>query len=135
MVTMNIEYQGELRTQIIHLQSGNEVTTDAPIDNKGKGEAFSPTDLMSASLGSCMLTIMGIKADSLGITMDNTKIVLIKKMSSSLPRRVSEIDIEIMIPHELTEQHMASLERAALGCPVAQSIHPDLKLNLSINCQ
>jgi len=135
MVTMNIEYQSKLRTQIHHLQSGNRVTTDAPLDNKGKGEAFSPTDLMSSSLGACMLTIMGIRADTLGISIDGTKVVLTKHMSTSTPRRVSKIEVEMSIPHQICEKNLISLNRVALSCPVAKSLHPDLEVALNIKSQ
>ncbi len=135
MVTINIEYQGSLRNQMTHQPSGQVITTDAPIDNKGKGEAFSPTDLLASSLGACMITIMGIKADSLGISIDDTSIVVTKHMSEDLPRRVAQIDIDIQIPHKLSDKHMSSLRRAAVTCPVAESIHPDLKVVLDISCE
>ncbi len=135
MVTINIKYKGSLRNQMTHQPSGQVVTTDAPIDNKGKGEAFSPTDLLASSLGACMVTIMGIKADSLGISIDDTSIVVTKHMSDDLPRRVAQVDINIQIPHRLSDKHMGSLRRAAVTCPVAQSIHPDLKVVLDISCE
>ena len=133
MVTINIEYQGSLRNQMTHQPSGQVVTTDAPLDNKGKGEAFSPTDLLASSLGACMITIMGIKADNLGISIDDTNVVVTKHMSDNLPRRVAQIDIDINIPHKLSDKHMNSLRRAAVTCPVAESIHPDLKIELNIS--
>jgi len=135
MVTMNIEYQGVLRTHSTHQPSGNTVITDAPVDNKGKGEAYSPTDLLCSSLGSCMLTIMGIKSDDLGINIDGTKVTVVKHMSSDSPRRVCEIDIDMHIPFMVSSEHMASLRRSALNCPVAQSIHPDLKINVTMTCE
>jgi putative redox protein len=131
---MNIEYMGSLRTHSVHLPSGDTVTTDAPTDNKGKGEAYSPTDLLSSALGSCMLTIMGIKADDLEISIVGTKIIVKKHMSTELPRRVSQLDVNIQIPHEISEKNMQSLEKAALNCPVAKSIHPDLHLNFKMSC-
>ena len=135
MVTMNIAYQGTLRTHSTHQPSGNTVVTDAPLDNKGKGEAYSPTDLLCSSLGSCMLTIMGIKADDLGISIDDTQIIVKKHMSSDTPRRVSQIDVDIKIPQKISDLHMESLKRAALNCPVAKSIHPDLFVNFSLTCE
>ena len=135
MVTMNIEYQGNLRTHSHHQPSGNTVTTDAPIDNKGKGEAYSPTDLLTSSLGSCMLTIMGIKCEDLGITIDDTKVTVIKQMSSDSPRRISQIDVDMHIPHIVSHEHMASLKRSALNCPVALSLHPDLNVNFNLTCE
>ncbi|PCJ49599.1 MAG: osmotically inducible protein OsmC [Gammaproteobacteria bacterium] len=135
MVTMNIEYQGTLRTHSTHQPSGNTIITDAPLDNKGKGEAYSPTDLLTSSLGSCMLTIMGIKSDDLGITINGTKVTVSKQMSSDPPRRISQIDVDLHIPFIVSHEHMASLERSALSCPVAQSIHPDLMINLKMTCE
>ncbi|MCP4274444.1 MAG: OsmC family protein, partial [Gammaproteobacteria bacterium] len=89
MTTSQIEYQGSLRARATHLQSGNSIRTDAPVDNQGKGEDFSPTDLLATSLGACMITIMGIEANKMGINIDNTRISVTKHMSSDLPRRVS----------------------------------------------
>lgn len=134
MVTMNIVYQGSLRTNSTHEPSGNSVITDAPVDNKGKGEAFSPTDLLCSSLGSCMLTIMGIKADDLGISIDDTRVVVRKHMSTDSPRRIQQIDVDMEIPHRVSAEHMQSLERSALNCPVAKSIHPDIRVELKMNC-
>ena len=134
MVTMNIEYQGTLRTHSTHQPSSNTVITDAPLDNKGKGEAYSPTDLMCSALGSCMLTIMGIKADDLEINIDNTAVTVIKHMSSDGPRRVGKIDVDMHIPHAINAGHLASLKRSALNCPVAKSIHPDLVVNFKMTC-
>jgi len=135
MVTMNVEYQSNLRTEIHHLLSGNRVITDAPLDNKGKGEAFSPTDLMSSSLGSCMLTIMGIRADTLDISIDGTQVILTKHMSTTTPRRVAKIEVDMSIPHRLSDEHMTTLKRVALSCPVAKSLHPDLQVDLNISCK
>ena len=135
MVTMNIEYQGTLRTHSTHQPSGNTVITDAPLDNRGKGEAYSPTDLLTSSLGSCMLTIMGIKSDDLGIDIDGTKVTVVKHMSSDSPRRVSQIDVDMQIPSKISPEHLASLKRSALSCPVAQSIHPDLNINFTMTCE
>jgi len=132
---MNITYQGSLRTQSTHQPSGDSLLTDAPVDNKGKGQAFSPTDLLSSALGSCMLTIMGIKADDLGITIDDTKATVSKHMSADSPRRVSQIDVDIVIPHKISAEHMMSLERAALNCPVEKSIHPDINVKFKMTCE
>ena len=134
MTTVNIEYQGSLRTLATHQLSGNSVTTDAPLDNKGKGAAFSPTDLLASSLASCMATIMGIKADLLGISIDNTSISVTKHMSADSPRRISQIDIDIEIPQQLSDKNLLSMKRVALSCPVAKSIHPDIKVDFTIHC-
>lgn len=126
-MTAKIIYQGNLRTQAIHLQSGNEIITDAPKDNQGNGEAFSPTDLVAASLGSCMLTIMGIYARNHQLNIDGTKIEITKIMGES-PRRIIEIIADIFITNAalLSEANKKALEHAALNCPVAKSLHADI---------
>jgi len=126
MTTAKVTYQGDLRTQSIHLQSNNQIITDAPTDNHGKGEAFSPTDLLASSLGSCMLTIMGIKADSMDLDISGTTAEVTKVMAAE-PRRVSEVHIEIQFQQSFDERTRKVLEQAALNCPVAKSIHPDIQ--------
>ncbi len=122
-----IQYEGGLRTTSIHLQSGKQIITDAPTDNNGRGEAFSPTDLLSTSLGCCMLTIMGIVAARSSINLEGTKVDITKIMGTE-PRRVVEIVVEMTIPgKELSEKDKHLLEQAGLTCPVAKSLHPDLK--------
>ena len=126
-------YQGELRTEATHLRSGVKITTDAPIDNQGKGEAFSPTDLLAASLGSCMLTVMGIAARTHQIDIDGTVIYITKIMASN-PRRVAEVHIEFTMPgNTYSEKEKTLLERTAITCPVALSLHPDLKQVVKFN--
>jgi putative redox protein len=126
-MTAKIIYQGNLRTQAIHLSSGNEIITDAPKDNQGNGEAFSPTDLVAASLGSCMLTIMGIYARNHQLNIDGTKIEITKIMGES-PRRIIEIIADIFITNAalLSEANKKALEHAALNCPVAKSLNTDI---------
>jgi uncharacterized OsmC-like protein len=126
MATIETIYLGDLRTEATHVQSGTKIITDAPIDNQGKGEAFSPTDLLSASLASCMLTIMGIKARANNIDIDNTQCSITKIMAAD-PRRVSEIVIKFNFPKTYTEKEQILLERAALTCPVYYSLNEDLK--------
>lgn len=126
MTTAKVTYQGDLRTQSIHLQSNNQIITDAPTDNHGKGEAFSPTDLLASSLGSCMLTIMGIKADSMNLDISGTTAEVTKVMAAE-PRRVSEVHIEIQFQQSFDERTQKVLEQAALNCPVAKSVHPDIQ--------
>ena len=126
MTTSTVTYQGDLRTQAIHLQSNNHIITDAPIDNHGKGEAFSPTDLLATSLASCMLTIMGIKADSMDLDIAGTKAEVTKVMATE-PRRVSEVHVSIYLTQTFDERTQKVLEQAALSCPVAKSIHPDIQ--------
>jgi putative redox protein len=125
MATVETTYLGELRTEATHVQSQNELITDAPVDNQGRGEAFSPTDLLSASLGSCMLTIMGIQAKKHNINIDNTKCSITKIMAQN-PRRVGEIQIRFQFPEQYSEESRKMLENAALTCPVIESLHPDL---------
>lgn len=133
MATIETIYQGELRTQAKHVYSGNTIITDAPLDNQGKAEAFSPTDLMSASLGSCMFTIMGIAAREHGINIDGSTCSITKIMAAD-PRRVSEIQISFNFPEIIyTEKQRAILERSARNCPVAKSLHPDLIQNIVFN--
>jgi putative redox protein len=126
MATIETTYLGGLRTEATHLQSGTKIITDAPVDNQGKGEAFSPTDLLAASLGSCMLTIMGIKARASEIDIDGTTCSITKIMAAD-PRRVSEIVISFKFPKEYNQKDQLLLERAALTCPVYYSLHEDLK--------
>lgn len=126
MTTAKVTYQGDLRTQSIHLQSNNQIITDAPTDNHGKGEAFSPTDLLASSLASCMLTIMGIKADSMDLDISGTSAEVTKVMAAE-PRRVSEVRVEIQFQQAFDERTIKVLEQAALSCPVAKSIHPDIQ--------
>lgn len=133
MTTIETKYIGELRTEAIHLKSGNSVLTDAPLDNQGKGEAFSPSDLLTASLGSCMLTIMGISAREQNISIDGATCSMTKIMASE-PRRVSEIQLVFHMPvNSFSEKQRIVLERAAHTCPVAKSLHPDLLQSVVFN--
>ncbi len=121
------EYLGGLRTSSVHLQSGQIVITDAPTDNNGRGEAFSPTDLLSTSLACCMITIMGIVANRHNINIDGTKAEVVKIMGTD-PRRVIEIGVALTVPGKnLADKDKQLLENAAFTCPVAKSLHPDLK--------
>lgn len=132
MKTSKVTYQGDLRTSAIHLQSSNEIITDAPIDNQGKGEAFSPTDLLATSLASCMLTIIGIKACDMDIDIAGTTVDVTKVMAAE-PRRVSEIHITITFNQKLDNRTQKIFYNTALTCPVAQSIHPDIIQKVTIN--
>ncbi len=128
MPTISTEYQGGLRTQAKHITSGNAIFTDAPLDNHGKGEAFSPTDLTSASLGSCMMTIMGIVAERDGIDLTGTTIDITKHMAAD-PRRISKIEVFFKVRSNVTlsEAHRQKLQNAARTCPVALSLHPAIE--------
>jgi putative redox protein len=134
MATIETVYLGGLRTEATHVQSGSKIITDAPVDNQGKGEAFSPTDLLSASLASCMLTIMGIKARTLDIDIDNTKCSVTKIMAAN-PRRVAEIVINFKFPKQYSAGEQNILEQAALTCPVYYSVHEDLKKTVNFGWQ
>lgn len=126
MYTATIKYKGQLRTNAIHLQSGNEIITDAPTDNHGKGEAFSPTDLLSTSLACCMLTIMGITARKNDIIFEDASADITKVMTVA-PRRVDEIIVKIKMPKvAYSDKEKKLLEVAALNCPVAKSLSSDL---------
>ena len=129
MTTSEVTYQGDLRTTAIHLQSNNEIITDAPTDNQGKGEAFSPTDLLATSLASCMLTIIGIKARDMEIDVEGTTAEVTKVMSVD-PRRVSEIQVIITFQQALDDKTRKIFYNTALTCPVAKSIHPDIAQNV-----
>lgn len=132
MPTSKVTYQGGLRTTATHLQSGKEIITDAPTDNQGKGEAFSPTDLLATSLASCMLTIMGIKARDAGLSIEGCSVEVTKIMAAN-PRRVAEIKISMDMNNGQTfsTKEKKLLEGAAKTCPVAFSIHPEIKIDLS----
>lgn len=132
MSTANIIYKGNLRTTSTHLRSGDKIITDAPIDNNGNGEAFSPTDLLSSSLGSCMLTLMGIVASKNDINFNNASVSITKNMGTN-PRRVCKIDVALNIEGSFTLDEKKILERAAVNCPVAKSLHPDIIQDVSFN--
>jgi putative redox protein len=133
MKIAEVKYLGNLRTEATHLKSGNIVITDAPPDNNGKGEAFSPSDLLASSLASCMITIMGIVAQRNNINIEGTTAGVTKIMKSD-PRRVGEVIIEISIPKgTLTQKDQIMLENAARTCPVAKSLSEELKQTLIIN--
>jgi len=125
MATIHTTYLGGLRTEATHLQSGTKIITDAPTDNKGKGEAFSPTDLLAESLAGCMLTTMAIAADAHGIDMNGAEAEVTKVMAAN-PRRVAEVIADVKFPKEYTDKEKEILTKAALGCPVALSLHPDV---------
>ena len=134
MVTIELAYQGELRVDAQHTPSGEHLITDAPVDNHGKGESYSPTDLVATALGSCMLTIMGITAGEKEIPIAGTTAQVEKHMSQDLPRRISLLDVTVKIPQSLTEQEMKIMRHAAETCPVAQSINDAIKVNLVMSC-
>lgn len=131
-MTSTVVYNGNLRTTLTHVKSGSSFETDAPTDNNGKGERFSPTDLLATSLATCMITVMGIKARSLGFDLIGIQIDILKIMKSD-PRRVGGIDLTFHIPADLAgmEANTRSLlKEIGENCPVMKSIHPDIKVNL-----
>jgi putative redox protein len=128
-MTSTVEYLGDLRTTAIHLTSEKNILSDAPVDNQGKGEAFSPTDLVATALGSCLLTIMGIKARDMEVEIKGTT-AKISKVMGSTPRRISEINITVTMANSFDQKTQKIFEKAALSCPVANSLHTDLKQNI-----
>jgi uncharacterized OsmC-like protein len=133
-MTSQIIYKGDLRTEATHLQSGTVIETDAPVDNQGKGERFSPTDLVATALGNCMLTIMGIKARDMNIDLTGTTIDITKIMVAD-PRRIGTIKVVFQFPAslEIIEKDRTILERAALTCPVAKSLSSELVQEVTFN--
>ena len=132
MMTSTVVYEGNLRTVCTHLRSGNTVETDAPVDNNGKGERFSPSDLVATALGSCMLTIMGMRAREMDVDLTGVKIEVEKIMKAD-PRRISGINLTFHFPESLQvdEKQRTILERAAHTCPVIYSINPDIAVNVN----
>lgn len=128
MIEITTEYQGYLRCKSIHLPSKNTCETDAPVDNNGRGESFSPTDLVATALASCMATIMGIVANRKELDLMGMKITVGKHMSEDRPRRIAKLDVKIEMP--LSEDHLERkvLENSALSCPVHQSLHPEIEV-------
>jgi putative redox protein len=127
MVKIQLEYEGELHCKAVHGPSGAELSTDAPVDNQGRGESFSPTDLVATALGSCMLTVMGILARTLGIDIAGAKATVEKEMTSTAPRRIQSLRVRIEMPKGISEEDRVKLERAAHTCPVHRSLHPDVE--------
>ncbi|MDQ3047413.1 MAG: OsmC family protein [Bacteroidota bacterium] len=133
MKTSKIIYRGNLRTEATHLLSGNTIITDAPPDNNGKGEAFSPTDLLATSLGCCMTTIMGIVAARHEMNIEGLQVEITKVMESN-PRRVAEIIVDFRFPeNQFDEKQMELLKNAALTCPVAKSLSAELKQTVNFS--
>ena len=130
-IISTVTYLGELRTECHHLKSGEKFITDAPLDNNGKGQAFSPTDLTSTSLGACLLTLMGIAGNSHDIDIKGT-VVTISKFMASEPRRISKVGALVKFgSNNYTTKEKKILERAALTCPVAMSLHPDIEQDIT----
>ncbi len=128
MVVIQLEYQGELHCIAVHGPSGVELSTDAPKDNQGRGESFSPTDLVATALGSCMLTVMGILARTLKIDIGGATATVEKEMTAVAPRRIQRLAVKIRVPHALSAEDREKLERAAHTCPVHKSLHPEIQI-------
>ena len=126
MVKLTTTYEGGLRCRANHGPSGTTLVTDAPTDNHGKGESFSPTDLMATALGACMMTIMGIVADRRGLDLSGMTAETEKVMTAAPPRRIASLKTRITIPLPADHEHRAALEQAALSCPVHKSLHPEI---------
>ncbi|MDP6524698.1 MAG: OsmC family protein [Kiritimatiellia bacterium] len=126
MVEIDISYDGNLRCTAKHAPSSGTLITDAPTDNQGKGETFSPTDLVATALGSCALTIMGIVAERHGIDISGATAHAEKEMSTDKPRRIVKLPVTVRIPRELSPEEKTRIERGALHCPVHKSIHPEI---------
>jgi len=126
MSTATARYSGNLRTEATHTASGNSIFTDAPVDNHGRGEAFSPTDLVSAALGSCMMTIMGIVAGRHELDLTGVSFEVTKHMAAE-PRRIAQIDVHFRMPASLSSKDRTILENAARTCPVALSLNPEIR--------
>lgn len=131
-MTSKVTYLGNLRTESVHIKSNNSFITDAPVDNNGKGEAFSPTDTVATGLGSCMLTVMGIKARDMGVDMTGSTAEITKTMASD-PRRISKIEVVLNLPFEADDKTKTILERTANTCPVHHSLHPDIEKDVTFN--
>jgi len=132
-MTSTVVYNGDLRTTCTHLQSGSFFETDAPIDNNGKGERFSPTDLMATSLATCMITVMGIKARTMGFDLNDVKIEVLKIMKAD-PRRIGGINLTFHIPDtlkDIDEKTKTILKNTGITCPVWKSIHPDIEVKVN----
>lgn len=134
MITIETKYLGDLRTENIHVQSGAQIITDAPCDNRGKGQSFSPTDLLATALGNCIMTIMGIKAMDNGIDIVGTRLEITKIMAND-PRRVAEVIVEFFFPQDksYTEEEKRLVESVAGTSPVPLSVHPDMKQTIKFN--
>ena len=131
MIEITVDYEGDLHCSNTHGPSGSSFGTDAPVDNNGRGETFSPTDLVATALGSCMTTIMGIIAKQKSIALEGMVIKVGKYMSDSLPRRIAKLEVTIEVPLPENHKERKALEHTALSCPVHQSIHPDIEVPIT----
>ena len=128
MISIQFEYEGDLHCKVVHGPSGTELFTDAPKDNQGRGESFSPTDTVATALGSCMLTTMGILAQTLNLDITGSTATVEKEMTSVPSRRIQRLSVRIHVPQAFGEEDRLKLQRAAETCPVMKSIHPDIEV-------
>jgi putative redox protein len=126
LVMITIAYDGDLHCRAVHEPSGTALATDAPVDNQGKGESFSPTDLIATALGTCILTVMGIKAQALGLDIAGSTATVEKAMAMAPTRRIGMLAAQVHIPHDIASDDQRRLEAAAHSCPVHKSLHPDI---------
>jgi putative redox protein len=132
-VTIDITYLGDLHCRAVHGPSGHSLVTDAPVDNGGRGEEFSPTDLVATGLGACLLTVVGLLARREGLALEGTKVRVVKTMAAARPRRIAALEVEVTLPStcKLTPAQRSKLEAVAHLCPVKQSLHPETKVDIS----
>jgi uncharacterized OsmC-like protein len=133
MIKIEIEHPGNLHSEAVHTQSGTRLTTDAPLDNGGQGESFSPTDLLATALGTCMTTTMDLYAKRNGFNIDGTKAVVVKHMTSHPVRRVGKLEVLITIPLPADHPQRATLEKVALNCPVQKSLNPEMEMPVTFS--
>ena len=133
MVTIEIKYTGDLRTTATHGPSGTVIQTDAPTDNQGKGESFSPTDLCATALGSCIITTIGIKGMQKGWDLTGSTVKVEKIMSTDTPRRIGQLNVAVTIPDRFSDRDKKHMENIAHACPVHHSLHPDVVLNVTLD--
>lgn len=133
MVEIDIAYEGSLRTTAIHEPSGARLITDAPKDNQGEGQSFSPTDLVATALGTCMLTIMGIAARTHQIDLAGATVRVQKEMTAQPPRRIAKLTVDLTIPRPTTPEQQRRLRDAAMNCPVHKSLHPDVEIPVNFH--
>jgi putative redox protein len=133
MVTFTITYQGALRCRVVHDPSGTVLISDAPLDNQGRGESFSPTDLVASGLGCCMTTIMGIVAQRDGIALEGARLRVEKHMTAAAPRKIARLVVAFSMPTGIAPAARTKLERAAHTCPVALSLHPDIAVEAAFS--
>jgi len=131
MVQIDVVYQGALRTQASHGPSGQTLITDAPVDNQGKGESFSPTDLVATALASCILTLMGIVAERHDVDLQGASARVVKGMASEGPRRIERLDVQIRVPLQIDDKVRVALEKAAMGCPVHATLGGNVQMDVS----